>query len=93
MGVRVVRQADRKASEAASGGRRRMHPILAGMGITLGGQVAVALCTVLLYRLLVQELIEEWVDHVGMVAAPSKARRTIPASSSAARSTSSFTIR
>ena len=33
-----------------------MHPILAGLGITLGGQVAVALCTVLLYRLLVQEL-------------------------------------
>src|SRR6188508_3038608 len=41
----------------------------------------------------VQELIEAWVDHVGMVAAPSRARRTIPDSSSAARSTSSLTIR
>ena len=54
--MEVGRHADPNASAGARAGRRRLHPIVAGLALTLGGQVAVALCTVLLYRLIVERL-------------------------------------
>ncbi len=39
-----------------SGGRQRLHPVLAGLGVTLGGQVALALCTLALYSLIARRL-------------------------------------
>ena len=56
--MQVDHHADAKRSggSGGTGGRRRLHPVLAGVALTLGGQVAVALCTLLLYRLLVQRL-------------------------------------
>ena len=50
-----VDHAARKRS-GGPGGRRRLHPVLAGVGLTLGGQVALALCTLLLFSLIARRL-------------------------------------
>lgn len=50
-----VDHAAAKRSEG-SGGRRILHPVLAGLGVTFGGQVALALCTLALYSLIARRL-------------------------------------
>lgn len=47
---------DPTGGRAAAPGASRVHPVIAGLGITLGGQLLVALGTVLLYRLIAQRM-------------------------------------
>jgi O-antigen/teichoic acid export membrane protein len=51
-------QVDHPGAKRSGGSdsRRRLHPILAGLGVTLGGQVALALCTLVLYSLIARRL-------------------------------------